>query len=362
EVLAGGDGDRAADIFAQIIEIAPDSAPAHAGSIRASSSAGRKEEAAEVSAALDPGSADDPASAQARSASASAEDAPEAGESAGSRAAAEADPADMDAQLAYANALYAGGDRDAAAATSSRMIAADREWNEGAARARSLQIFEAIGSEDPWVAATRRKSSTGSRLSIFPRPGATSFPGRQSPLHIFEPRYRASVSDASARDRRIAMIQPQAPAEGAPSFSVGCVGKIGEVEASEDGRYNIVSQGLSRFRVRRESDVTTPFRQVEAESIEDDPDAVSSAVERASFEREARIFADAQGYAVDWESVTRSDDMASINGVSQIVPFDIAAKQASSEAPDLATRCESSVQLSQFFGRRDSDDNQVTSQ
>lgn len=200
------------------------------------------------------------------------------------------------------------------------------------------------------------------RLSIFPLPGATLFPGLQLPLHIFEPRYRALVSDALARDRRIAMIQPQAPAEGAPLFSVGCVGKIGEVEALEDGRYNIVLQGLSRFRVLRELDVITPFRQVEAELIADDPDAVLSAVERASFEREARIFADAQGYAVDWESVTRLDDMALINGVSQIVPFDIAAKQALLEAPDLATRCELLVQLLQFFGRRDSDDNQVTLQ
>ena len=200
------------------------------------------------------------------------------------------------------------------------------------------------------------------RLSIFPLPGATLFPGLQLPLHIFEPRYRALVSDALARDRRIAMIQPQAPAEGAPLFSVGCVGKIGEVEALEDGRYNIVLQGLSRFRVLRELDVTTPFRQVEAELIADDPDAVLSAVERASFEREARVFADAQGYAVDWESVTRLDDMALINGVSQIVPFDIAAKQALLEAPDLATRCELLVQLLQFFGRRDSDDNQETLQ
>ncbi len=200
------------------------------------------------------------------------------------------------------------------------------------------------------------------RLSIFPLPGATLFPGLQLPLHIFEPRYRALVSDALARDRRIAMIQPQAPVEGAPLFTIGCVGKIGEVEALEDGRYNIVLQGLSRFRVLRELDVTTPFRQVEAELIADDSDAVLSAVERASFEREARIFADAQGYAVDWESVTRLDDMALINGVSQIVPFDIAAKQALLEAPDLATRCELLVQLLQFFGRRDSDDNQVTLQ
>ena len=141
------------------------------------------------------------------------------------------------------------------------------------------------------------------RLSIFPLAGALLFPGLQLPLHIFEPRYRAMVSDALARDRRIAMIQPQAAVEGAPLFSVGCVGKIADVEALEDGRFNIVLEGLSRFRVVRELEVTTPFRQVEAQLLEDDADAVLSAIERASFEREARKFADAQGYAVDWDSV-----------------------------------------------------------
>lgn len=200
------------------------------------------------------------------------------------------------------------------------------------------------------------------RLSIFPLAGALLFPGLQLPLHIFEPRYRAMVSDALARDRRIAMIQPQAAVEGAPLFSVGCVGKIADVEALEDGRFNIVLEGLNRFRVVRELEVTTPFRQVEAQLLEDDADAVLSAIERASFEREARKFADAQGYAVDWDSVGRLDDMSLINGVSQIAPFDSAAKQALLEAPTLGERCELLVQLMQFFGRHDDDDGRVTLQ
>lgn len=200
------------------------------------------------------------------------------------------------------------------------------------------------------------------RLSIFPLSGALLFPGLQLPLHIFEPRYRAMVLDALARDRRIAMIQPQSPAEGAPLFQVGCLGKIDDVEALDDGRYNLLLTGISRFRVLRELEVKTAFRQVEAELIADDLDAALSAVERASFEREARAFADAQGYAVDWDSVARLDDQSLINGVSQIAPFDVAAKQALLEAPDIATRCELLVQLMQFFGRRDSDDEDVTLQ
>ena len=76
----------------------------------------------------------------------------------------------------------------------------------------------------------------------------------------------------------------------------------------------------------------------------------------------ARRFADAQGYSVDWDSVGRLDDVSLINGVSQIAPFDAAAKQALLEADSLNARCELLVQLMQFFGRRDSDDGRVTLQ
>ena len=160
EVLGEGDGERAASIFAQIVEIAPDNAQAHAGLVRALIAAGQKDEAQAVLDSLPPEIAGDAVFAQARSALALAEDAPEEGELAALRAAAAERPADMDAQLAFANALYASGARDEAAAKLLAMIAADREWNEGAAKARLLQIFEAIGLEDPWVSATRRKLST----------------------------------------------------------------------------------------------------------------------------------------------------------------------------------------------------------
>lgn len=200
------------------------------------------------------------------------------------------------------------------------------------------------------------------RISIFPLPGAILYPGLQLPLHIFEPRYCAMVSDALARDRRIGMIQPQKPAEGSPLYGVGCLGRIGEVEALENGRFNIVLEGEARFRLLRELDVTTPFRQIEAELLDEDEAQVLAPVERASFEREARRFADAQGYGVDWESVARLDDVSLINGVSQIAPFDAAAKQALLEAPGIAERCELLVQLMQFFSRRDGDEDRVTLQ
>ena len=200
------------------------------------------------------------------------------------------------------------------------------------------------------------------RISLFPLEGAVLYPGLHLPLHIFEPRYVALVSDALARDRRIGMIQPQRTGDGAPLYSIGCLGRIDDVEALENGRYNIVLEGEARFRTLRELDVKTPFRQVQAELLPDDDLSALAPVERAMFEREARHFADAQGYSVDWEEVSRLDDALLINSVSQIAPFDAAAKQALLEANGLSARCELLVQLMQFFGRRDSDDGHVTLQ
>lgn len=191
------------------------------------------------------------------------------------------------------------------------------------------------------------------RISIFPLVGALLYPGLQLSLHIFEPRYKALISDALVRDRRIGMIQPHNPDDGAPLYTIGCVGRIIDVEALEDGRYNIVLEGVSKFRIVRELEVDTPFRQVEAELLTESADQYLSAVERAILEKEAQAFADAQGFSVDWEAVERLDDVSLINGVAQAAPFDVASRQALLEATHITERCELLVQLMQFFSRND---------
>ena len=160
ELIEAGDAERALDLFAQIIEMAPDNAHAHAGLIRALVLAGHLEEAEAALAALDPKLAADHAVERAQAALTLAKDAPDEGELAKLRAAAQADPTDMDARFAYAGAAFAAGERDAAAEELLAMVAADRAWNEGAARAKLLQIFEAVGLEDPWSAGRRRRLST----------------------------------------------------------------------------------------------------------------------------------------------------------------------------------------------------------
>ncbi|WP_298692953.1 LON peptidase substrate-binding domain-containing protein [uncultured Sphingomonas sp.] len=199
------------------------------------------------------------------------------------------------------------------------------------------------------------------RLSIFPLGGALLFPRAMLPLHIFEPRYRAMISDAMARDRRIGMIQPRDGDHAKPAlFDIGCVGRIAEFEALDDGRYNLVLEGLTRFRLVRELDVTTAFRQVEAdwsgfESDSAEPDPLGLAL-RADLEREARRYAEAKGYAIDWSAVERLDDEALVNGVAQVAPFDVATKQALLEAADIAERADLVVQFLRFFRLDESDE------
>ena len=196
------------------------------------------------------------------------------------------------------------------------------------------------------------------RLTIFPLPGALLFPRGHLPLHIFEPRYRAMVSDALARDRRIAMIQPRGPGDPPPLFDVGCVGHIREVERLDDGRFNIVLEGLTRFRMIRELNVATMFRQIEADvgAFDDSeaPDALPSIV-RAEIEREARRFADSRGVMVDWTQVSRLDDETLVNAISAMAPFDAAAKQALLEAVTLDERADLLAQFLGFFRRGDDD-------
>ena len=198
------------------------------------------------------------------------------------------------------------------------------------------------------------------RLTIFPLPGALLFPGMHLPLHMFEPRYRAMISDAMARDRRIGMVQPRMMEAGAGDkpalYDIGCVGRIADIEMLDDGRSNLVLEGVALFRIERELDVATLFRQVEATLLPEPEPETLSLGERSALELEARRFAEHQGYAVDWEAVARLDDQSLVNGIAQIAPFDVAAKQALLEADGIKIRADLIVQLMQFFGRHDGDD------
>jgi hypothetical protein len=189
------------------------------------------------------------------------------------------------------------------------------------------------------------------RVPVFPLAGALLFPRSRLPLHIFEPRYRDMVRDAMSGDRLIAMIQPRDGRDPPGLFDIGCLGHIADCEPLDDGRYNIELEGLGRFKVVREVQADTAYRQVELDrggfdDSEDDEPLAS--IQRAELEREARRYADSLGYGVNWEAVSRLDDEALVNGIAQIAPLDVGSKQALLEADGLVPRADLLVQFMQF--------------
>jgi putative thioredoxin len=159
EVLAGGDGERAAGIFGQILEMAPDNIEVIGGLARALTAAGRADEARALLDGVPEKDAQAAAIARARSALALAEIAPADSDTRAFESRIAADPDDHEARYELAGLLMAAGQRDAAADQLLESIRRDREWNEGAARKRLLQFIEVVGLEDPWASDQRRRLS-----------------------------------------------------------------------------------------------------------------------------------------------------------------------------------------------------------
>jgi putative thioredoxin len=159
EMLAGGEHDRALSVFSQIAEMVPDNVEVVSGLARALVALGQLDEAEAVIAALPDDVAKNGAIDQARAAIALARDAKPVADLSGIEAKVAADPDDHEARFELAGGLMSNGDRDAAAEALLEIVRRDRAWNDGAARAQLLKIFEAVGLEDPWVSAQRRKLS-----------------------------------------------------------------------------------------------------------------------------------------------------------------------------------------------------------
>ncbi|WP_326523223.1 tetratricopeptide repeat protein [Sphingomonas sp.] len=159
QVLGEGDAARALAIFDQLAEMAPDHPAVAAGRARALVADGRLDEAEAAIATLPEDAAKAPEVARARSAIDLAKSATPVEDLSGLAARVAANPDDHAAAMELAGGQMAAGDRDAAAATLLASIATDKDWNEGAARQQLLKLFEAVGLEDSWVSAQRRKLS-----------------------------------------------------------------------------------------------------------------------------------------------------------------------------------------------------------
>ena len=158
EVLAEGDAERALGIFDQLAEMAPGHPAVLSGRIRALVAAGLHDEAEAAIAGL-PADLKDAGIDRARAALELAKSAPAVDDLSGLMADVAANPDDHAKRFELANAQMAAGERDDAADNLLHIIGADREWNEGAARAQLLKLFEVVGLMDPWVSTQRRRLS-----------------------------------------------------------------------------------------------------------------------------------------------------------------------------------------------------------
>ena len=187
-------------------------------------------------------------------------------------------------------------------------------------------------------------------IPVFPLPGALLLPRGQMPLNIFEPRYLAMVDDAFRDGHRlIGMIQPDAAHSGGEKktpalFRVGCVGRITQLAETGDGRYILELTGVSRFKVIEELSVLTPYRQCKVDyfAFADDFTARKGeeAVDRQALLDVLTDFLKANNLKVDWEGIESAPNEALVNALAMMSPYGPAEKQAMLEAPDLKTRAE----------------------
>jgi uncharacterized protein len=195
-------------------------------------------------------------------------------------------------------------------------------------------------------------------IPVFPLPGALLLPRGQMPLNIFEPRYLAMIDDAlRAGHRLIGMIQPDpihsGPDQSKPSlFKVGCVGRITQFAESGDGRYLIQLTGVARFRVEEELAVGTPYRQCRVSYAPFLDDFVARKgeddVDRKALLRALSDFLKANDLKADWEGIENAPNEALVNALAMMSPYGAAEKQAMLEAPDLKTRAEILVAVTEI--------------
>ncbi|WP_048645070.1 LON peptidase substrate-binding domain-containing protein [Nitratireductor soli] len=201
----------------------------------------------------------------------------------------------------------------------------------------------------------RRASDIDSVIPVFPLSAALLLPGGRLPLNVFEPRYLAMTDYALSGARLIGMVQPRLDgarrADGEPELcQVGCVGRLASVSETGDGRYLITLNGICRFRLAEELTVRTPFRQCRITPFESDlhEETDEERVDRPALLRVFRAYLDANNLEADWDSVNQAENASLVNALSMMVPYGAAEKQALLEAPDLKTRAETLIAITEI--------------
>jgi Lon protease-like protein len=201
----------------------------------------------------------------------------------------------------------------------------------------------------PMNAVYRGPADLPETIPVFPLPGALLLPRGQMPLNIFEPRYLEMIDDAFRDGHRlIGMVQPdpahQGTGEGPNLYKIGCVGRITQIAETGDARYLLQLTGVARFRILEELKVATGYRQCRVDFMPFIDDFIArkgeELVDRQAVLDALTAFLKANNLKADWDGIESAPNEALVNALAMMSPYDPAEKQALLEAPDLKTRAE----------------------
>ena len=187
-------------------------------------------------------------------------------------------------------------------------------------------------------------------IAIFPLPNAVLFPNVFLPLHIFEQRYRAMVSDALATDRIIGMVllRPGFEADYAgrpPVYPIGCAGLITHSEALADGRFNIVLRGLEKFKVVGEEE-GRPYRLAHVEALADASDGPDQTLMRQHRQRLESLLASVVAHrGAEARLPPNVSDYDLVNALAQYLALEPIERQALLECDGILSRCGALIEL-----------------
>jgi hypothetical protein len=181
-------------------------------------------------------------------------------------------------------------------------------------------------------------------ISIFPLSNFIFFPQTTVPLNVFEPRYIQMVDDAMKGDRIIGMVQPKKSNQTIPIlYNVGCAGKIISFNETEDGRYLIVLDGISRFKILEELNNDKLYRECKV-NFDNFSNDINNQKEEIKFSDLELIFKNLkslfnkQGYTINWKELEKRSLDQTINTLSMASPFSLEEKQVLLETINLNER------------------------
>jgi Lon protease-like protein len=171
-------------------------------------------------------------------------------------------------------------------------------------------------------------------LPLFPLP-LVLFPGVPLPLHIFEERYRRLLADVRASNSLFGLsyFAPDSDAEDRPPVGhIGCATEVIEAQPLPDGRSNIMTLGVARYRVEEYVERGDPYLVARVEFFEDDPEDAAVVARRAEevtemFMRIARAMRTANDERGSLPELPQGDPQRLSFLVAAVVEMDAESKQ-----------------------------------